>query len=117
MESIKDRLNKAIEMKNISVSDLADRAGLNRATVYRYLQGKVVPKQNAIYAMSKVLGVTPVWLLGFDEENEEPEDFDYLEKKVVLEVRKLSPDGQLKVKNFVKFLLFEEGIGDGDPEV
>ena len=116
MDSIKDRLNEAMKKRDMSVNEVADRAELNRATVYRYLQGKVVPKQKAIYAMSKALGVSPVWLLGFDDENEDI-DYQLVENNIIYEVKKLSPDGQLKVKNFVKFLLFEEGLDDGNSKV
>lgn len=113
MSEISKRLKRAMELQECSISELSRRSGINKGLISRYVNGSVDPKQSTVSALSRALGVSPIWLLGFDDEKQ-----DFIVNEAIVEVKKLSPDGQLKVKNFIKFLLFEEGIEEnGDPEV
>lgn len=112
MSDINKRIKTAMERRNYSISELARRSGLNKGTVSKYVNSQLEPKQNAIAALAQALNVSPAWLLGLDPE---PDDIESL---VLLEVQKLSKDGKVRVIDFVKFLLYEEGIEEnGDPEV
>lgn len=63
---IKDRLQEALKMRGMNCADLARKCGINKGSVWRYVNGEVIPKQNAIAKMSQALGVSPAWLLGYD---------------------------------------------------
>lgn len=51
---------------------------MNRSDISQYISGRVEPKQNKLYIISKALNVSEAWLMGFDvprerkEENNEP---------------------------------------------
>ena len=63
---IKDRLNEALRLRNMTPRQLADKSGLYFTTIYRYLNGDRIPKTDSIEKMAAVLRVSPSWLLGYD---------------------------------------------------
>lgn len=60
------RLKEAMHDANITAQELADLAGLNKASVSQYRSGTHAPSNISSGKMAKVLGVNPVWLMGFD---------------------------------------------------
>ncbi len=65
-ESIAQRLRKALDASGKKQADLVRETGLDRASVSSYLSGKYEPKQKAIFKLSKALGVSESWLLGYE---------------------------------------------------
>lgn len=63
---IKDRLNEALRLRDMTPRQLADKSGLYFTTIYRYLNGDRIPKTDSIEKMAEVLRVSPSWLLGYD---------------------------------------------------
>lgn len=63
---IKDRLNEAMRLRDMNLTELAEKTGLNKSTVSRYLKGAVIPRTAAIGKMAQALGVSPAWILGYD---------------------------------------------------
>lgn len=63
---IKDRLNEAMRLRQMNITELAELTGLNKSTVSRYLKGKVIPRTDAIGKMAKALNVSPTWVLGYN---------------------------------------------------
>lgn len=63
---IKDRLNEALELRGMNISELALKSGLNKSSVSRYLSGQMIPRSIAIGKMATALGVSPTWVLGYD---------------------------------------------------
>lgn len=63
---IKDRLNEAMKLRGMNITELAERSGLNKSTVSRYLSGTCIPRSKAIEQMAIVLTVSPAWVLGYD---------------------------------------------------
>lgn len=66
IDKIKDRLGEALRMRGMNGADLARACGINKGTIWRYLKGETIPKQNAITRMSQALNVSPAWLLGYE---------------------------------------------------
>ena len=66
MEDIKERIKKALEIRNMMPVDLARKSGINKGSISKYLKGDVIPKQSAIGAMAEALNVLPSWLMGYD---------------------------------------------------
>lgn len=81
--------------------------------------------------MAKALNVSPAWLLGYEltidgkdieppiesaiKANQSEIDISKLtevQQQLIVEVMKLSPDNQFKMSNFMKFLLFEQGLDE-----
>lgn len=63
---IKDRLNEALKIRDMNPIDLARLSGISKASVSRYLSGKVIPRSNAIEKMARALHVNPAWVLGYN---------------------------------------------------
>jgi transcriptional regulator with XRE-family HTH domain len=61
-----DRIREAMRDAGLKQIDLARETGLSHSTVSRYLSGAVEPRQDAAFKMARVLGVTEMWLWGYD---------------------------------------------------
>lgn len=60
------RLIMALDRINMKAQELADRAGLNKASISQYVNGTHAPSNLSAGKMAAVLGVSPVWLMGYD---------------------------------------------------
>lgn len=72
MESVKNRLREAMEIRGIRQQDLIDNYGFSSSTISQYVSGRNVPKVKAIYRLAKALNVRPDWLAGFNVPMENP---------------------------------------------
>lgn len=66
------RLSEAMQLREKKQIDLVNETGINRSAISRYLSGEYEPKQDAIYKLAKVLGVSEMWLWGYDVPMERP---------------------------------------------
>lgn len=67
-QTIGKRIKEArIEAGIPSVSDLAERSGIDRKLLYMYEYGDRLPKPTAISAIAKATGVDPGWLMGLSD--------------------------------------------------
>lgn len=62
-----NRLREAMELRGMSITELAELSGLSKASVSEYLAGKYEAKQRSIYVMAKALRVDPAGLLGIGD--------------------------------------------------
>ena len=58
------RLAAAREAAGLTITDLADRAGLSISTVYGYETGRRTPQADQLGAIANALGVSADYLLG-----------------------------------------------------
>lgn len=102
----RERLTKALKDKGITAAELSKRTGLAKSTISRYLKGNSVPKQDQAIAMSKVLNVSPAWLMGYDVPSEAI-DFSILsEKNQILGIfERMSADQRKSLINYAEFLI------------
>lgn len=66
MTEIKDRLKKALDESGMTLTELANKSGIGKGSISKYLHGTVIPKQSAIGELARALHVSPAWLLGFN---------------------------------------------------
>lgn len=66
MSKFSIRLKIALEEANMKPSVLAYRIGVDRSTISNYLNDRYKAKSAMITKMAQVLGVSPIWLDGFD---------------------------------------------------
>lgn len=64
--SISSRLRLAMDEANINQTDLALKAGIDRSAISSYLTERYSPKQDNILRLARALGVSEVWLMGYD---------------------------------------------------
>lgn len=65
-DTFKNRLIKAMEIRGMRQVDLAEKAGLPKAQISQYKNGKYEPMQDALYKLAKALSVNVAWLMGHD---------------------------------------------------
>lgn len=60
------RLRDALARADMSQRELAEKSGVNEASISQYINGSHKPSNVSAGKMAEVLGVNPVWLIGFD---------------------------------------------------
>lgn len=60
------RLKEAMRETGKKQIDLARETGLSHSTISRYISGAVEPRQDATHKLAVVLGVSEMWLWGYD---------------------------------------------------
>ena len=60
------RLREALAAAGKKQADLVRDTGLDRGAISSYLSGKYEPKQTATHKMAQALGVSEMWLVGYD---------------------------------------------------
>ena len=60
------RLVLALSNANMKARELADKSGVNKSSISQYVNGTHAPSNINAGKMAKVLGVNPVWLMGYD---------------------------------------------------
>jgi transcriptional regulator with XRE-family HTH domain len=65
-EEFKDRLKKAMNMRNMKAVDLCEKTKIPKGAISYYLSGKSTPKADRLYLLCKALDVSEAWMLGYD---------------------------------------------------
>ena len=122
---IKDRIKEALEKREITQTELADKAKIDKGQLSSYISGKYKPRQNNIDALSSALNVNEAWLMGFDVPMErhnvkasaeitvykvhcETEN----ESKLILSYRELNNANQSRVRAYTENLLSTQKMED-----
>ena len=63
---IKERIKQGLEIREITQTQLAARANIDKGQLSSYISGKYKPRQNNIDALAAALNVNEAWLMGFD---------------------------------------------------
>ena len=61
-----ERLQMALNDARKKQIELAHETGLSHSTISRYLSGQMEPKQKAVNRLAIALGVSEMWLWGYD---------------------------------------------------
>ena len=103
------RLSIALDVNNIKAQELADRSGVNKASISQYMNGSHAPSNISAGKMAAVLGVDPVWLMGFDvpmlpSKGEKPRDLRSDESALLANYNSLNETGKEKAREAVEML-------------
>lgn len=116
---IKDRIRNAMDLRNLTQSELSEKAKIDKGQLSSYLSGKYKPRQKNIEAIAKTLNVDEAWLMGFDVPMERhvssaKKDDNYYqtdaERKLILSYRKLNEKNQKKCSVYVNTLLTNQQL-------
>lgn len=66
MDTISNRIKKALEIRNMKQVDLVEKTGIGKSSISTYISGEYEPKQKNIYKLAKALEVSESWLMGND---------------------------------------------------
>ena len=61
-----DRLNEALELRDVKPAELHRRTGISEATISQYRSGYAEPKKKKLQAIAEALTVDPAFLMGLD---------------------------------------------------
>lgn len=122
-----ERLASALADAGLKAQDLVERTGIPKASISHYLNGYYCPTSSKAEKMAKVLGVSPVWLMGFDVPkvdwmvtDKDGNSFliESTDKGYTLsaDYRKLSPDSQKRLLAYMQKLLELDKMEGGDPK-
>ena len=114
---IKERIKQGLEIREITQTQLAARANIDKGQLSSYISGKYKPRQNNIDALAAALNVNEAWLMGFDVPMERASNNVEIDQSVsksveckeILEIcEQLSTHNQRKVLTYSKNLLFTQ---------
>ena len=63
---IAKRFSYILKKRKMKAQDLADRSGLSKSAISLYVNGERCPTNKTALILGDVLGVSPLWLMGFD---------------------------------------------------
>lgn len=66
IETFANRLSKAIKIRNIKPSELAEKTKIDKSKISSYMSGRYKARQDGLDILSKTLDVDPAWLMGYD---------------------------------------------------
>lgn len=66
IEKFKTRLNELIKENNITPEKLGEKLSFSKSTIYRYINGEMLPKITTVKFMAQLFNVNPMWLMGHD---------------------------------------------------
>lgn len=72
VDSTANRIRTAMNRVNKKQVDIVKETGIDKGALSSYLKGKYEPKQDVIYKLARVLGVSEMWLWGYDCPMERP---------------------------------------------
>ena len=64
MSTFQQRLRKAMFMKGIRQAEIAERSGIDKSKISRYVGGKNMPSGDTLIKLAAALGVDAAWLSG-----------------------------------------------------
>lgn len=67
-----NRINEALAESGLTAQELANKTGLNKASISQYRNGTHKPSNKTATLIGDVLDVNPLWLMGFDVRKKEP---------------------------------------------
>lgn len=66
IEAFKDRLTRAMSLRDIRPIDLANLTKIPKSGISQYMSGRAQPGQKKLYILSKALNVSEAWLMGYN---------------------------------------------------
>ena len=72
--NVKNRIEQALNMRNMKRIELAEKTGISKATISNWINQKYQPKQESLFKLAKVLNVNEMWLAGYNYPIERTED-------------------------------------------
>lgn len=75
-EETAKRLQIALSNANMSQQELVEKSGVGKSSISHYINGSHAPSNISAGKIAKVLGVEPLWLMGFNVEMKKEFSYD-----------------------------------------
>ncbi len=103
------RLSEALNEKKMRPQELADKSVVNKGSISLYMNGQGAPGNINAGKMAEVLGVNPMWLMGFDVDKYNINaPVDYLLNDIRIEVDRMDDDTRKRLLEYAKFLNYRK---------
>lgn len=102
---VSKRLDKILNSKNMSVTDLARKSGVSKSLLSQYLRGEHIPSEDSAIKMADVLGVNHLWLMGFKAPMAKESEPDADLAQVIDLYKRLNQAGKDKILERMQTLL------------
>ena len=66
MNDFNKRLQKALQLRNLSQSELCKKTGIPKSAMSQYVSGDFIPKRERTYVIAQALNISEGWLMGYD---------------------------------------------------
>ena len=66
MDDFNKRLKEALQLRNLTQSDLCELTGIPKSAMSQYVSGAFIPKQERTYLIAQALDISEGWLMGYD---------------------------------------------------
>ncbi len=66
MNDFNKRLQKALQLRNLSQSELCKKTGIPKSAMSQYVSGDYIPKRERTYVIAQALNISEGWLMGYD---------------------------------------------------
>lgn len=113
-ESFNNRLKSIITSRNITQANLSRMTGITQSSISDWLRGIYEPKQDKVDIVARALGVSPSYLMGWEDDNKDAaregtlnftsENISGEEKELLETYRNFSEEGREKVLDYVRDL-------------
>lgn len=77
IDSTANRLRIAMDEAGKRQVDLVRETGIDKGALSNYLKGRYEPKQDVVYKLAVALGVSEMWLWGYDCKKERTQEQKY----------------------------------------
>ena len=104
------RIREGLAYANMTQTDLSKRTGIPKSAISQYISGVFEPKQDRLYLIATVLGVSEAWLMGFDvpmikqKTPSIPDGKKELIDTIMRELLALSDEKQQEVLRYIRFV-------------
>lgn len=99
-KTFQDRISEIMQEKGITQAQISKLTGITQSSLSDYIKGKYSPKQDKIDQIAHALGVSPAYLLGWDDgdKKEDTEEYQWIARNA----RELNEEEQKLLKGLMK---------------
>ena len=115
MTTVAERLQFLLESRDMKQTELADRIGISKQSLYKYLHCKCEPRSEVIAKMAAALSTSADFIVGLTADptprQRDPETEQRMEKQTELtaKVQKLTPVNRIRLEERLDCLLEQQG--------
>ena len=95
------RLQLLLDVNSFNAASFAQRIGISKSLISRYLSEQAIPRQERIDQIAKYFNVSHGWLMGYDCEMYD----DDLKNKIIKSLDKLSQNQMIEVYSLMREII------------
>lgn len=111
MNTVAERLIFLMDNLDMKQTELAEKVGISKQSLYKYLHCKCEPRAGIIAKMAETLNSTADYIVGLTNDpspavrSEEAEQATKRETELISKFRKLSPENQIRIDERINIML------------